>query len=489
MSKIKVLFVAAELNPIAKVGGLADVIGALPKALARLGIDIRIVIPKYGIVDEKRYPLKKVAENVAVPFNQAEEKITLWEIPLPGSSAPVYLIDNYKYLGQNGVYFEKDASSTGSNREAERFTFLARSSLAIFEPLNWYPDIIHCHDWHVGLVPVITKILSKNNDKLKKIKTVLTIHNLEYQGKYQAAEILKILGFKESDYPTLSEQSAGEIISIQQAILTSDFINAVSPTYAQEILSPEYGAGLESTLQKRKDKLIGILNGIDVEKFNPDTDTEIIANYNDQDLSGKAKCKEDLQKTCGLPNDKNVPILGIVSRLADQKGIDLIYNIADELAKKNLQFVLLGTGDPKIESWMQEIARKYPEKMYAKIAFDAHFAQQIYAGADIFLMPSKFEPCGLGQMIAMRYGTLPIVRLTGGLEDTVAGYNPETEEGDGFVFQNYVSHEFLEAIKKALSLYQNQEKWYKVVRRVMQRDFSWKHSAQEYIKLYKKVLI
>jgi len=440
-------------------------------------------------VYEKKYPLKKVAENVAVPFNQAEEKITLWEIPLPGSSAPVYLIDNYKYLGQNGVYFEKDASSSGSTREAERFTFLARSSLAIFEPLGWYPDIVHCHDWHVGMVPVITKILGKNNKKLQKIKTVLTIHNLEYQGKYQAAEILKILGFKESDYPTLSEQANGEIVSVQQAILNSDFINAVSPTYAQEILTPEYGAGLESTLQKRKDKLIGILNGIDVEKFNPATDTEIMANYTAQDLFGKAKCKEDLQKTCNLPVDKNLPILGIVSRLADQKGIDLIYNIADELAKENLQFVLLGTGDPKLEALMQEMTKKYPQKMYAKIAFDAHFAQQIYAGADIFLMPSRFEPCGLGQMIAMRYGTLPIVRATGGLKDTVADYNPETEEGDGFVFQKYDSREFLEATKRALSLYQNQEKWYKVVRGVMQRDFSWRQSAREYIKLYHKVLI
>jgi len=488
MKKIKVLFVAAELNPLAKVGGLADVIGALPKALIKLGIDIRLVIPKYGIVDETKYPLKKIAENISVPFNNTDELVNIYETPLPDSQVPVYLIDNLKYLGQNGVYFEKDASPGGSNREAERFTFLARSSFSIFKALNWYPDIIHCHDWHVGMVPVLVKILSKEDKNLENIKTLLTVHNLEYQGWYNAETILSVLGISENAYPTLSEQKDGHIGSLQQAILTSDYINTVSPTYAQEILTPEYGAGLETLLEKRKNDLIGILNGIDVDRFDPKNDPEIKTHYSSEDLTGKEKCKEDLQKACGLEINKEIPILGIVSRLADQKGIDLIYDISNDLAKEDMQFILLGTGSPKLEKMMAKIAKKNPEKMHANITFDAHFAQQIYAGSDVFLMPSKFEPCGLGQMISMRYGTVPIVRATGGLKDTVQDYNSESSLGDGFVFNNYKSKEFLSAVKRALDLYKQKEKWYTMVRQIMQKDFSWTNSAKKYIKLYNKLI-
>lgn len=488
MKKIKILFVAAELNPLAKVGGLADVIGALPKALIKLGMDIRLVVPKYGIIDEKKYPLKKIAENISLPFNNTDEIINIFETPLPDTEVPVYLIDNLKYLGQNGVYFEKDASPGGSNREAERFTFLARSSFSIFKALNWYPDIIHCHDWHVGMVPVLAKILSKEDKNLEKIKTLLTIHNLEYQGWYNTETILGALGISENAYPTLSEQKDGHIGSLQQAILASDCINTVSPTYAQEILTPEYGAGLEAFLEKRRGDLVGILNGIDVDRFDPNNDPEISARYSSEDLTGKEKCKEDLQKTCGLKINKIIPILGLVSRLADQKGIDLIYDIANDLAKENVQLIVLGTGDPKLEKMMTKISKKNPHKMYANIAFDAHFAQQIYAGADIFLMPSKFEPCGLGQMISMRYGTVPIVRATGGLKDTVKNYNPESGLGDGFVFNNYNAKEFFAAVKRSLELYQKKEQWYTVVRQIMQKDFSWTHSAKKYAALYKKLI-
>jgi len=488
MPKIKVLLVAAELNPLAKVGGLADVIGALPKALLKLGVDVRLVIPKYGIVDEKKYPLKKVTENVIVPFNGVDEKVNIFETPLPGSEVPVYLIDHLKYLGRNGVYFETDASPGGSDQEAKRFTFLARSSLTILETLNWYPDIIHCHDWHVGMIPVLVKILAKKNGKLKNLKTLLTIHNLEYQGSYKTKTIFKALNISKKDYPTLSKQHKGQINSLQQAILTCDYLNTVSPAYAKEILTSEYGAGLETTLQQRADDLVGILNGIDVERFNPVTDKNIIANYASDDISGKKQCKNDLQKTCNLPIQENIPILGIVSRLADQKGIDLIYEITDDLAKKNMQFILLGTGDPKLEKMISQVAKKYPEKMYAKIEFDATFAQKIYAGSDLFLMPSRFEPCGLGQMIAMRYGTIPIVRATGGLKDTVMDYDEHTDTGDGFVFKHYNNQEFLGAIKRALKLYKNKEKWYKVIKSVMQKDFSWNTSAKKYKKLYSKLI-
>ncbi|XOU94225.1 MAG: glycogen synthase [Candidatus Kerfeldbacteria bacterium] len=488
MKPLKVLLIASELNPIAKVGGLADVIGALPKALAKLGVDVRIAIPKYGVIDEKEYPVTELAKNVTVPFEGEDKLMNIFSTPLPDTKVPVYLLDNLEYLGQNGIYFETDASSSGSNREAERYSFFARSVMEIFEPLDWYPDVIHCHDWHVGFVPVILKILSKKNNKLAHIKSLLTIHNLEYQGRYDEQMIFNAFGIKKSDHETLSENQNGQINSLQQAILTSDHLNTVSPNYAKEILTKKYGAGLESTLDVRKNDLEGVINGIDVDRFNPETDKSLIANYSVDDLSGQAKCKEDLQKKCDLKVDPKIPILGIVSRLADQKGIDLIYDIADKIAKEDVQFVCLGTGDPKLEAMMSEIAKKYPEKFYTQIAFDAAFAQLIYAGSDMFLMPSKFEPCGLGQMISMRYGTAPIVRYTGGLADTVENYDAKNDTGDGFVFNDYDADQFFEAIKNSLDLYQDQKKWYNLIKRIMKKDFSWTASANKYIELYKKII-
>lgn len=488
MDKLKVIMTASELNPIAKVGGLADVIGALPKALHKNDIDVRVAIPKYGVIDDTKYPSKKIAGNIKVPFEGEDKLINIYKTMLPDTEVPVYLIDNLEYLGQNGIYFETDASSSGSNREAERYSFFARSLMEIFEPLDWYPDVIHCHDWHVGFVPVILKILNKKNDKLKHIKSLLTIHNLEYQGRYDQAMIFKAFGIQESDYPTLSETQNGQINSLQQAILISDHLNTVSPNYGKEILTKEYGAGLEKVIATRIDDLDGILNGIDIDHFNPADDDALVKKYSPQDLSGKMECKADLQNKCGLKVDPEIPILGIVSRLADQKGIDLIYAIADDLAEENVQFVCLGTGDPKLENMMKEMAEKYPDKFYANIAFDADFAQQIYAGSDIFMMPSKFEPCGLGQMIAMRYGTLPIVRATGGLKDTVRNIDVVTGEGDGFVFKNYVAEELLISVKHALNLYQDQEKWYNIVKSVMVKDFSWDNSAHKYISLYNKII-
>jgi len=484
MKKLKVLFIAAELNPLAKVGGLGDVTGALPKALRTEGIDVRIVIPKYGSIDDKKYPSKKIADNVTVPFNNKKESIALYETPLPGSEVPVYLIDNLTYLGQNGIYFETAELSDNKNREAERFTFLARSSLSIFGALNWFPDVIHCHDWHAGMAPVLVKTLAKTNPLLKKIKTLLTIHNLEYQGWYNAETVLDALGIAEKDHPALSQQKKGYLSSVRQGILTSDHLNTVSETYAKEILTKEFGNGLEDDLIARADRLTGIVNGIDVDRFNPETDSHIAAQYSLTNIEGKKKCKAALQKKCELEVNETLPIFGIVSRLVGQKGLDLIYKIADQMMNEDLQFVLLGTGDPKLEKLMQKIAITYPRKASVRIEFDTAFAQQIYAGSDVFLMPSRFEPCGLGQMISMRYGTLPIVRATGGLKDTVQDYSSADNSGDGFVFDAYESKELLKAIQRALKLFQNQESWYTVVRRVMQKDFSWNASAKKYIKLY-----
>jgi starch synthase len=487
-NRIKVLFTAAELNPIAKVGGLADVMGALPKALVKLGVDVRIVIPKYGIVDEKKYPLKKVIDNIPVPFKKTQEKITVFTAPLPGSSIPVYLIDNLNYLGQGGVYFGADGSSTGLSKEAERFSFFSRSCLAIFEPLHWYPDIIHCHDWHVSLLPLLLKILASRDKKLRHIKTVLSIHNLEYQGRYNARQIMDLVGLKATDYPTLSVLRDGDLISLQQAILICDYLCTVSPAYAKEIITPQYGAGLSGDLAQRQNTLIGILNGIDVDRFNPATDRDVAATYTARDFSNKEKCKAALQKTCGLAVNNNIPTIGVVSRLAEQKGLDLVAAVADALVGAGAQLIVLGTGLPALETLMKNIAAKHPENIYSKIAFDPHFAQQVYAGSDLFLMPSKFEPCGLGQMIAMRYGTVPIVRATGGLKDTVADYNEQTGVGDGFVFEQYAAGGLLNAITRALRLYQDKKKWHTIIRRIMKKDFSWDQSASQYIAVYRRIL-
>jgi starch synthase len=485
--KIKVLFTASELSPIAKVGGLADVMGALPKALEKLGVDVRIVIPKYGSIDAAKYGLKKIIDEIEIPFNHASEKAALFEAPLPGSTVPIYFIDNNNYLGQGGVYFEADGSSSGLSREAERFTFLSRACLSIFEPLDWYPDVIHCHDWHVGFVPLLLKILSKQSPKLSGIKTVFSIHNLEYQGRYNAKRICDLLGITESDYPTLSVQRDGDLISVQQAILISDYVSTVSPNYAREILTPEYGAGLNNDLEKRRNELLGILNGIDVDHFDPATDKNIAAMFTAQDITGKKTCKADLQKSCGLAVNKNIPIFGIVSRLAEQKGLELVAEIADGLTKKGAQLVLLGTGLPPLEAMMKKMAENHPNTIRCTIAFDAVFAQKVYAGSDMFLMPSKFEPCGLGQMIAMRYGTIPIVRATGGLKDTVTDFNEHTG-GDGFVFTDYSADALMKAADRALELFSNQEMWHTIIKRVMQKDFSWNQSARQYIDMYHKTI-
>ncbi|MFA5070276.1 MAG: glycogen/starch synthase [Patescibacteria group bacterium] len=526
MAKTKVLFVAAELTPLAKVGGLADVIGALPKSLRKKGADSRIVIPKYGIIDEKKYPLKLVADNIEVPFNGQKEKIRIFASLLPGSDVIVYLIDHLKYLGAGGVYFEKDASSGGASRECQRFTFFARCIQEIFSPLNFWPDIIHCHDWHVGIVPFLLKERAKKDKLFPKMKILLTIHNIAYQGKYNYDEATAYLNLKKAegpvmkhdknnpvtiDYSFLGKYSYDEatkylnlkgdknleeklkkydsvtIDYLQQAIAYADLLNTVSPTYAKEILTPAYGEGLEKYLLARKNDLSGIVNGIDTEIFNPKTDPNLAKNYSAVNPSGKIEDKKDLQKITGLAIDENIPVLGVVGRLADQKGLDLLIPVLPDLVKRNIQLVILGSGLSKYEEIAQKMAADFPKNVFTKIGFDASLAQKIYAGSDLFLMPSRFEPCGLGQLIAMRYGTIPVVRKTGGLKDTVEEFNPKSGRGTGFLFKNFDAKELLAAIEKSLKIYQNKRAWRKLVKNAMNQNFSWDRSGQEYLKLYKKL--
>jgi len=490
MKKTKILLTAAELTPMAKVGGLADVIGALPKNLIRNQVDARIIIPKYGIIDEKEYGLKKIASDIKVPFGRQEEIINIWQSHLPGSAVLVYFIENQKYLGRNGVYFEKDASPGGSSPECQRFTFFSRSIFETFKPLDFHPDVIHLHDWHVGIIPFLKNYLGQKNPSIKKVKALLTIHNLAYQGNYDYAEVLDYLGIKKGEAEKMKFQPVknNSIKYLRQAILHADSLNTVSPTYAKEIMTAEYGAGLEKELQKRKGDLHGILNGIDLERFNPKMDQELVKKYSIESIKDKKLNKKHLQKISNLKESDDIPILGMVGRLAEQKGIDLILQILPELMQKKCQIILLGTGNPQLEEKLKEAAKKYPDKISATIDFDAALAQKIYAGSDMFLMPSRYEPCGLGQMIAMRYGNIPIVRSTGGLADTVFEFNPENNQGTGFCFEKFDSNEFYKAVEKSLEIYKNKEKWQKLIKNAMSKDFSWDKSAKKYIELYNQLI-
>ncbi|MFA6525137.1 MAG: glycogen/starch synthase [Patescibacteria group bacterium] len=488
MKKIKVLFVASEITPFAKVGGLADVVGALPKALKQLGIDVRVIMPKYGVIEEKKYGLKKIVDSVSIPFKNKEENISIWKTNLPNSPVPVYFVDHPEILGENGIYYGDIGGDFG--KETRRFTFFARSVLELFGSLKWTPDVIHCHDWHASIMIPMIKILHSKEKERPDFPTVLTIHNLAFQGKCSPEKVFDKLGVTEKDWPTLSERFGKnkDINFLQQAILNSNIINTVSPTYAKEILTKEFGEGLEETLAKRKEDLYGILNGIDQEHFNPATDPQIKINYSIKDIEKKYENKLILQKAVGLPENKDIPVIGMVSRLTDQKGLDLILEIIDELATLEVQMVFLGTGEAVLEQKLKAEAEKHPEKVAVVIGFNADLAQEIYAASDLFFMPSRFEPCGLGQMIAMRYGTVPIVRATGGLKDSVQNYNANLGTGTGFVFQNYESTELLAVTKKSLQIYKDKSLWKKLVINCMYQDFSWNQSALKYIDLYEKSL-
>jgi len=444
---MKVLFIASECAPIAKVGGLADVVGSLPKSLKKIGVDISVLIPFYGAIKLKKEEIKLVLKKSTVFFDGKEEKFNLWQTTLPKSKVPVFLIENNKYFKGN-VYIETDASSGGSATEAKRFFFLSAAGIKLAEILKI--DILHCHDWHTAIIPFLIK-----KEKLQ-LKNLLTIHNLQYQGLYPYQTVNQLLNTKFTE----------DVNCLKQGILNTKTITTVSPTYAKEILTKEYGAGLESVLLKRRSCLRGILNGIDK------------INYS---LDKKQADKRKLQKICKLAQKPEIPVIALIGRIAEQKGFDILNPILNKLGKMDLQFIVLATGDPKYEKALIKAAKKFPDKFSINLKFDSKLAQQIYAGADMFLMPSRFEPCGLGQMIAMSYGTIPIVRATGGLKDTVKNFKT------GFVFKNYISQELLNVIKKALKVFQNKKTWKQLQVNGIKQNFSWNKSAKRYLEIYQRL--
>lgn len=490
---MKILLATSECVPFAKTGGLADVSGALPKALKGFKHDVRIIMPRYKKIDVKKFGLKTIAKDIPVSFKDKIEMATVMEGKISLNSVgekskrfahiPVYFVDNEKYYNRDELYRTPfgDYEDNG-----ERFVFFSRAVLETTKAVDFKPDVIHCNDWQTGLISAYLKTLYILDSFFLKTATLYTIHNIAYQGIFPE-NIFYLAGFDWWDFVPERFEYYGQVNFMKAGLIYADILNTVSKTYSCQIqASEEFGRGMEGILAGRKDDLYGIINGLDYEDWNPRQDRNIVANYNLDNLGGKVVCKKDLQKINGLLISETTPLIGLISRLDSQKGFDILQDAIDEMVKMDLQFILLGTGDKKYMDLFKKIGIKYPRRVGINLKFDNALAHKIYAGSDMFLIPSCFEPCGLGQLISFTYGTIPIVHKTGGLADTVDQFRPNTGRGKGFVFSEYSSKSLLEAIKKAISLYKNKKKWNKLMKNGMEADFSWGRAAKEYIGLYKK---
>lgn len=468
---MKVLYAASEAYPYAMSGGLADVAGALPKALRRRLIGARVVLPLYESVPAELRENMKFITSITVPVAWRRQYCGIFEAKYDG--VIYYLLDNQYYFKRGGLY--------GYYDDAERFTFFSRAVLEIIPHIDFKPDVIHCNDWQTAMTPVFYKMMYKNAPGYEDIKTVFTIHNIQYQGKYGHELIADVLGLP----PEMADvvDYDGCVNLMKGAVECADWVTTVSPTYAKEILDPWFSHGLDIELKNHAGKLSGIVNGIDTEVYNPETDPLIYKNYNAASFSGKAENKAELQKRMGLPERPEVPIIAMVSRMVSHKGLDLVKYVFEDIVKADLQVVILGSGDWEYEEFFGAMTRKYPDKVALQTGFIPELAHKIYAGSDIFLMPSKSEPCGLSQMVALRYGSIPIVRETGGLHDTI--FDSGDGVGNGFTFKTYNAGDMLDAVWRAVGGYANAEGWQILVKRAMECDNSWGKSANEYIRLYK----
>jgi starch synthase len=455
------------------------VAGALPKALKGLGHDVRIGMPRYGRIDPERFGLSAALEPFDVPMDDVAEQVTVLQGSV-GKDVPVYFVDNGKYFNREGIYGYPD--------DGERFILYCRAMLEFVKKLDWKPDVIHCNDWHTALIPNWLKTVYRDDPFFADTATVFTIHNLQYQGIF-GQRILEIAGIDEQGF--LYHPDCGDLANVvdllARGILFTDVINTVSERYAREILTPEYGERLDPLLRDRRDRLFGVLNGVDYEEMNPATDKYLAVNYDVSSLDERVKNKLALQQEAGLPQDPDIPLIGAVSRLADQKGFDILGSIFDDIMNTlNVQFVLLGTGDQHYHNMFSSFMQCYPNKTAIFLTFNAALAQKIYAGTDLFLMPSRFEPCGLGQMISLRYGSIPIVRSTGGLADTIKDFDPRTGEGNGFAFERYNPMALFATIVRAQEDFRYRQTWRELQTRGMQADYSWTASARKYLDLYER---
>jgi len=491
MSKpINILFVSSEVDPFAKTGGLADVSSALPKAIKELGHEIRIMMPRYRFIGERKFKLHDIIrlKDIPIPLgNQTEVgNVKSSFISDLKEKVQVYFLDSEKFFGRDGVYQSPQSKKDYKDND-ERFIFFCRGVLETLKRLGWQPDIIHCNDWQTGLIPAYLKTIYISDPFYKKIKTIFTIHNMAYQGAFPQESFEKS-GLPKSVYKTEGVEAYGKFNFLKAGLFYADTITTVSEKYAHEICSSdEFGAGLNGLLEARKKDLKGILNGIDYHIWNPLSDNYIYRKYDAKSIEAKVDNKKALCNKFNLVYKESTPVIGAITRLVEQKGFELVADILEDLLKSDVQYVMLASGEKDLEKRFETIQRKHPNKVGIFFGFDEELAHLIEAGSDMFLMPSKYEPCGLNQMYSMRYGTVPIVRATGGLDDTVEDYSTGGK-GTGFKFEKYDSKELLKAIQRALKVYQQPEEWKKIMRNGMQKDFSWEHSAKKYINLYKDLL-
>ena len=476
---MKILFVASEAVPFVKTGGLADVVGALAPVLAAEGHDVRVIIPDFSAISHEYSSQMNHVCDFEVQLGWRRQYCGIEQIEKDGVTW--YFMDNKYYFSRPYIY------GMGGD-EYERFGFFCRAVLNMLPLIDFQPDVIHAHDWQSGMVPALLRIQYAHLPFYAGIKTVFTIHNLQYQGIFGIREVQDVLGLGDSLWTDDKLECFGCANFMKAALVYADMITTVSPSYAEEIQTAYYGERLDGLLRARKNDLHGVLNGIDIKEYNPQTDEKIPAKFSFDDLSGKAVCKKELQQELGLDINPDIPVIGMVGRLSNQKGLDLVDYVIADIMRQDVQLVVLGMGEGRYFNLFSWAEGEYKGKVAARFTMDHTLAHKIYAGTDIFLMPSQFEPCGLSQMIAMRYGSVPIVRETGGLRDTVLSYNEFNGDGNGFTFFNYNAHDMLHVIERAVGYYLNRKDiWNKLQQRGMNGDYSWTHSAAEYMKLYQSL--
>ncbi len=477
---MKILFAASEAAPFAKTGGLADVAGSLPPALAKLGHDVSVVMPRYRHVDVAAWKLKQVA-SFTVPVGTWQERCDVLRGKM--EKVTVYFINKDIYFDRPELYGTARADYPDN---AERFIFFSRAVPELCIALGLRPDIVHCNDWQTGLVPLYLKKLYRDVEPLRAARTVFTVHNLGYQGLFWHWD-MRLTGLDWDVFTPEGLEFWGKMNLLKAGLVYADMITTVSKTYSREIQTPEYGGGLEGVLVKRAADLYGIVNGIDYAGWNPSRDRALPRTFSASRLAGKAACKKALLRRLRLP-DAGAPLIGMVTRLVDHKGLDILTEALPEIMSLGVRLVILGTGDEKYHRVLSDAASRYPGRMRVLLQYDDGLARNIYAGSDLFLMPSHYEPCGLGQMHALRYGSVPLVRKTGGLADTVVDYNAKTGRGTGFLFEEYEAPALTACLSRALGIYRDEKKWKHLMQTGMKQDFSWEQSAKEYVKVYRKAM-
>lgn len=472
---MKVCFIAAEAAPFVKVGGLGDVIGSLPKALRQLGVDARVVLPLYSSIDRERFGLKYKAYQF-VDLGWRHSYCGIFETEVDG--VPCYFVDNEQYFNRDSIYGQID--------DGERFAFFSKAALEILPALDFKPDVVNVNDWHTALSVIYLDVLkSREAEFYKDMKSVLSIHNIEFQGRFNPYEMGNLFGLENKYFDALIYN--GDVNLLKGAIQLADRVNTVSETYAREILDPYFSYGLDKILRVEQGKLRGILNGIDVDKFNPKTDPMIPVNYDLKTFEDKVQNKLAFQKEMALEVNADIPLIGMVTRLTHQKGIDLILQASEEILKTGAQLVILGTGDSHYESALRSLEHYRHDRVRSILLFSNEMSAKIYAASDLFLMPSKTEPCGLSQLISMRYGTVPVVHRVGGLRDTVIPFTGV--EGNGFTFESFQAGDMMDAIYRAVTcFYQSPDEWNQIIKNNLQKDVSWEQSAKKYLDLYHEVV-